>query len=154
MRTLALALCLLAAAGCGRLATPRNGYAKELDDFLVARARELLPALDRMSGGGGGGSSEGGYSSQYDRRLETTNALPAAAHATLISDLARDARARLDERGLEIRARGTTGDEEKTLERVCYRYETDGLVGWVALDGIRNEDGGFTLLVTVTEHVG
>jgi len=154
MRTLALALCLLAAAGCGRLATPRNGYARDFDSFLVQRARELLPEFDRMSGGGGGGSSDGAYSSQYDRRLETTTALPAGKHATLIADLARDARAWLDERGLEIRARGTTGDEEKTLDRVCYRYGTGGLVGWLALDGVRNEDGGFTLLVTVTEHVG
>ena len=52
-------------------------------------------------------------------------------------------RAWLDERGLVIRARGTTGDEEAVLERVCYRYERDGLVGWIALDGIRNEQGGF-----------
>ena len=37
---------------------------------------------------------------------------------------------------------------------MCYRYEAGGLVGWLALDGIRNEKGGFTLLITIMEHVG
>jgi len=148
------ALVLVVLAGCARLDVPRHGFSKDLDAFVTARATELLPALDRGSGGGGGGGSDGAYSSQYDRRRETTRPLAAGEHASLIADLARDVRAWLDDRGLSIRARGTTGDEDAVLERVCYRYERDGVVGWIAMDGLRNESGGFTLLVTITEHVG
>ena len=154
MRIIAVGFLLPVLLACGRLATPRHGYSTEFDGYLVERARELLPELDRKSGGGGGGGSDGAYSSQFDRRLETTEAIPADRHAALIADLARDARAWLDDHGLEIRAKGTTGDENETLERVCYRYEAGGLVGWLALDGIRNEKGGFTLLITIMEHVG
>jgi len=106
-----------------------------------------------MSGGGGGGGSDGDYNSQFDRRLETQEPIPAEKHADLLSKLAADTRAWLTEHGLVIRARGTTGDEEGQLDRFAYRYEGDGVVGWVVGDYVRNEAGGLTVLLTVTEHV-
>jgi len=152
MRLLVLATVLVGVgAGC-RGHADRIPAAKQLDAMLIARARELLPELDRLSGGGGGGGSDGAYSSQYDRRLETTKAVAAERHKGLLKELAATAREWLEGHGFAIRARGTTGDDE-TLDRACYRYEADGIVGWVALDGIRNEAGGFTLLITITEHV-
>jgi len=152
MHRLGTLFLLLGALGCGR-GPGNHGHAKDLDGFLVARAQELLPALNQASGGGGGGGSDGDYSSQFDRRLETEGKVGAEAHAELLGKLASDTDAWLSKRGLTVRARGTTGDEGGALDRFMYRYEGDHVVGWVVADGIRNEQGGFTLLLTVTEHL-
>lgn len=152
MHRLGTFLLLLGALGCGRGPGP-HGHAKDLDGFLAARAQELLPALDQLSGAGGGGGSDGDYCSEFDRRLETEGPIAAEAHAALLGKLATDTDAWLGKRGLTVRARGTTVGEDGSLDRFLYRYEGDHVVGWVAADGIRNDKGGFTLLLTVAEHV-
>lgn len=148
----ALLVSLLLLASCGG-ASPDDLLSTDLDAHVVARAQKLLPQLTRLSGGGGHGGGDGGLASQYHRRLETDLPLDSEAHATLLGALRTDVESWLEARGLRIAARGSTGDEAALrLGRFHLRYEGQGVIGWVFVDGIRTEEGHFALLLNLAEH--